>query len=56
MPPLTVASGWTEAGILDQHRNGPGNLQMTIAPLWRPPTGFARGRSTKAQFQDLLRG
>jgi len=33
LPPPGMAAGRTEAGILDEHRDGTGNLYMEIAPL-----------------------
>ena len=56
MPPPDVASGRTEAGILDQHRNGTGNLQMTIAPLRWAATlaGRRRAQSQHSGESDAL--
>ena len=34
-PPPEMASGRMETGILDEHRDGTGNLHMAIAPLRR---------------------
>src|SRR6516164_4912377 len=35
LPPPEMASGRMETGILDEHRDGTGNLYMAIAPLRR---------------------
>ena len=49
MPPPAVASGRTEAGILDEHRNSTGNLQMTLTPLrWAAALAGRRAQAASA--------
>src|SRR5262249_2557958 len=53
LPPPDVAAGRMETGILDEHRHGPGNLYMALAPL-RRAAGLAGGRA-QVQFRDPSR-
>ena len=43
-----------ETGILDQQRNGAGDLQMAIKPLWATTPAGGRAQ-VRAQFQEHLR-
>jgi hypothetical protein len=53
-PPPEMAPDRMETVILDQQRNGAGDLQMAIAPL-RRAAALAGGRAqVRAQFQEHL--